>query len=192
MDADKKQALAIVQDSQFSLAIGRQGQNVRLANRLCDWNIDVKTVEQAAEIDFSEISTVQSARSLFNDEEESFDEITTIAELPGVNKEIADLLIANGFEQIEDFVEAFDNDTIHIEGVTADDLETINGLINENVEFVEEDEDSANQVENETNESQPEAEEDEYFCPECGAKITLDMTQCPVCGVEFEFEEDEE
>ena len=192
MDADKKQALAIVQDSQFSLAIGRQGQNVRLANRLCDWNIDVKTVEQAAEIDFSEISTVQSARSLFNDEEESFDEITTIAELPGVNKEIADLLIANGFEQIEDFVEAFDNDTIHIEGVTADDLETINGLINENVEFVEEDEDFTNQVENETNESQPEAEEDEYFCPECGAKITLDMTQCPVCGVEFEFEEDEE
>ena len=192
MDADKKQALAIVQDSQFSLAIGRQGQNVRLANRLCDWNIDVKTVEQAAEIDFSEISTVQSARSLFNDEQESFDEITTIAELPGVNKEIADLLIANGFEQIEDFVEAFDNDTIHIEGVTADDLETINGLINENVEFVEEDEDSTNQVENETNESQPEAEEDEYFCPECGAKITLDMTQCPVCGVEFEFEEDEE
>ena len=192
MDADKKQALAIVQDSQFSLAIGRQGQNVRLANRLCDWNIDVKTVEQAAEIDFSEISTVQSARSLFNDEEESFDEITTIAELPGVNKEIADLLIANGFEQIEDFVEAFDNDTIHIEGVTADDLETINGLINENVEFVEEDEDFTNQVENETNESQTEAEEDEYFCPECGAKITLDMTQCPVCGVEFEFEEDEE
>ena len=97
-------------------------------------------------------------------------------------------MIANGFEQIEDFVEAFDNDTIHIEGVTADDLETINGLINENVEFVEEDEDSTNQVENETNESQPEAEEDEYFCPECGAKITLDMTQCPVCGVEFEFE----
>ena len=192
MDADKKQALAIVQDSQFSLAIGRQGQNVRLANRLCDWNIDVKTVEQAAEIDFSEISTVQSARSLFNDGEDSFDEITTIAELPGVDKEIADLLIANGFEQIEDFVEAFDNDTIHIEGVTADDLETINGLINENVEFVEEDEDSINQVENETNESQTEAEEDEYFCPECGAKITLDMTQCPVCGVEFEFEEDEE
>ena len=191
MDADKKQALAIVQDSQFSLAIGRQGQNVRLANRLCDWNIDVKTVEQAAEIDFSEISTVQSARNLFNDEE-TFDEITTIAELPGVNKEIADLLIANGFEQIEDFVEAFDNDTIHIEGITADDLETINELINENVEFVEENEDSANEVESETNESQDESEEDEYFCPECGAKITLDMTQCPVCGVEFEFEEDEE
>ena len=31
-------------------------------------------------------------------------------------------------------------------------------------------------------------EEEEYFCPECGAKITLDMTKCPKCGVEFEFE----
>ena len=36
------------------------------------------------------------------------------------------------------------------------------------------------------------ADEEEYFCPECGAKITLDMTHCPKCGVEFEFQEDEE
>ena len=35
-------------------------------------------------------------------------------------------------------------------------------------------------------------EEEGYTCPECGAKITLDMTHCPSCGVEFEFEEDEE
>ena len=86
MDADKRQALAIVEESQFSLAIGRQGQNVRLANRLCDWNIDVKTIEQAAEMDLSSFSTVQNAHALFNDEvEESYDEITTVAELPGVD-----------------------------------------------------------------------------------------------------------
>ena len=69
MDAEKRQALAIVEDSQFSLAIGKQGQNVRLANRLCDWNIDVKTVEQAEDIDFSNVNTVQTARNLFNDEQ---------------------------------------------------------------------------------------------------------------------------
>ena len=105
MDADKKQALAIVQDSQFSLAIGRQGQNVRLANRLCDWNIDVKTVEQAAEIDFSEISTVQSARSLFNDEEESFDEIkTAISEwVSDTLKKAKEALVAAG-ESVKDGV----------------------------------------------------------------------------------------
>ena len=32
--------------------------------------------------------------------------------------------------------------------------------------------------------------EEEYFCPECGAKITPDMTKCPNCGVEFSFEEE--
>ena len=44
LDEDKKLALAVVSESEFSIAIGKQGQNVRLANRLCDWNIDVKGV----------------------------------------------------------------------------------------------------------------------------------------------------
>ena len=40
--------------------------------------------------------------------------------------------------------------------------------------------------------AEKEEAEEEYFCPECGAKITLDMTHCPKCGCEFEFEEDAE
>ncbi len=191
MDAEKRQALAIVEDSQFSLAIGRQGQNVRLANRLCDWNIDVKTIDQASEIDLSSFNTVQNARNLFNDEE--VQEITTIADLPGVNFTVVELLKAAGIEDFQAFVEAYDNDSINIEGVTKEDLDKINTLINENVEFVEDDE-----VEEEqpiAPSSQPEEEdtedEEEYLCPECGAKITLDMTHCPNCGVEFEFTEDE-
>ena len=203
MDADKRQALAIVEESQFSLAIGRQGQNVRLANRLCDWNIDVKTIEQAAEMDLSSFSTVQNAHALFNDEvEESYDEITTVAELPGVNAEIAALLKENGIEEIQDFVEAYDENRINIEGVTKEDLDVINELINQNVEFVEEEAEAAEQTEEEapageTAEEQPEEVqeeegEEEYFCPECGAKITLDTKVCPNCGIELEFEEDEE
>ena len=202
MDADKRQALAIVEESQFSLAIGRQGQNVRLANRLCDWNIDVKTVEQAAEMDLSSFSTVQNAHALFNDDEveETYDEITTVAELPGVNAEIAALLKDNGIEEIQDFVEAYDENRINIEGVTKDDLDVINELINQNVEFVEEeaeadnaaDEASEETAEEQTEEVQEGEEEEEYFCPECGAKITLDTKVCPNCGIELEFEEDEE
>ena len=144
-DADKRQALAIVEESQFSLAIGRQGQNVRLANRLCDWNIDVKTIEQAADMDLSSFSTVQNAHALFNDEqeEESYDEITTVAELPGVDERVAELLKENGIEEIQDFVEAYDEDRIKIEGVTKDDLDAVNELINQNVEFVEEDTEAA-------------------------------------------------
>ena len=190
MDAEKRQALAIVEDSQFSLAIGKQGQNVRLANRLCDWNIDVKTVEQADEIDFSNVNTVQTARNLFNDEQ--VDEITTVAELPGVNSEVAELLKENGIEEIQDFVEAYDNGSIKIDGVSEEELDKINELINENVEFVEDEtKSSADEDSTSTNEDDTQDEE-EYFCPECGAKITLEMTHCPNCGVEFEFTEDEE
>ena len=190
MDAEKRQALAIVEDSQFSLAIGKQGQNVRLANRLCDWNIDVKTVEQAEDIDFSNVNTVQTARNLFNDEQ--VDEITTVAELPGVNSEVAELLKENGIEEIQDFIEAYDNGSIKIDGVSEEELDKINELINENVEFVEDEtKSSADEDSTSTNEDDTQDEE-EYFCPECGAKITLEMTHCPNCGVEFEFTEDEE
>ena len=191
MDAEKRQALAIVEESQFSLAIGRQGQNVRLANRLCDWNIDVKTVEQAEGIDFSAVNTVQTARNLFTDEEqEEYDEITTVAELPGVDAEVAALLKENGIEEIQDFVEAYDNGSINIEGVSKEALDKINELINENVEFVEEDSEVAEAASEEEVAAEKEASEEaeeEYFCPECGAKITLDMTKCPKCGCEFEF-----
>ena len=196
-DADKKQALAIVEDSQFSLAIGRQGQNVRLANRLCDWNIDVKTIEQADDLDLSSFNTVQNARNLFSDE--SVEEISKIAELPGVDTEVAQLLKANGIEEFQDFVEAYDNGTINIEGVSKEALDKINELINENVEFVDEEESESpvqeaapvEKVEETTKADEEPEQEEEYFCPECGAKITLDMTHCPKCGVEFEFEVEE-
>ena len=196
LDAEKRQALAIVQDTQFSLAIGRQGQNVRLANKLCDWNIDVKTVEQAEDIDLSNVATVQTARNLFTDdvEETSYDEINTVSELPGVNQEVAALLKESGIDLIQDFVEKYDEDSINVENVSKEELDKINDLINQNVEFVDDEESETAESEASSQETEEESQQDEeeYFCPECGAKITLDMTQCPNCGVEFEFEEDEE
>ena len=192
LDAEKKQALAIVEESQFSLAIGKQGQNVRLANRLCDWNIDVKTVEQAADIDLSEYSTTQAAMNLFKDDA-SYDEITTVAELPGVSQRVAELLKSGGIEDIEQFMEAYENGSAEkIEGLTSEEIDNVYELIKDNVEFVEEEETSDDvEVASEATEYAAEDEE-KYYCPECGAEITLDMTQCPKCGVEFEFTEDEE
>lgn len=194
MDAEKRQALAIVEDSQLSLAIGRQGQNVRLANKLCDWNIDVKTVEQAQDIDFSAVSAVAAnARNLFKDDDVDYDEIATIAELPGVDENVSTLLKNNGFEQIQDFVDAYDAKTINIEGVSQEQLDKIYKLIEENVEFVEDEESEEGPQENQIENTEEDvSEEEEYVCPECGAKITLDMTHCPNCGIEFEFKEDEE
>lgn len=47
---DKKFAQVIVPDDQLSLAIGKAGQNVRLAARLTDWKIDIKTETQFREM----------------------------------------------------------------------------------------------------------------------------------------------
>ena len=47
VDEDKKSAKVIVDDSQLSLAIGKEGQNVRLAAKLTNWKIDIKSKSQA-------------------------------------------------------------------------------------------------------------------------------------------------
>jgi N utilization substance protein A len=46
VDDDRKSLLVVVPDDQLSLAIGRQGQNVRLASRLLGWKIDVKSEQR--------------------------------------------------------------------------------------------------------------------------------------------------
>src|SRR5574344_2636100 len=195
LDNDKKEALAVVNESQFSLAIGRQGQNVRLANRLCDWNIDVKTEEQAAEMDLSEVDTRKAAEQLFaGSEQPEYEEIQTVAQLPGVDQKVAAILKDAGIDDIEQFLAAVKAGTAQkIEGITEEDIAAINKIINDSVEFEEEPaEQAAPAPEKEAEKEAPAAEaEEEYFCPECGARITLDMTRCPKCGVEFEFEEDE-
>jgi N utilization substance protein A len=54
LDEDEKQAEVIVPDDQLSLAIGREGQNARLAVKLTDWKIDIKPESQAIEFEDEE------------------------------------------------------------------------------------------------------------------------------------------
>lgn len=49
IDEDKKVAKILVEDNQLSLAIGKEGQNVRLAAKLTGWKIDIKTQSQVSE-----------------------------------------------------------------------------------------------------------------------------------------------
>ncbi|MCR5723607.1 MAG: transcription termination factor NusA [Treponema sp.] len=196
-DADKKTALAIVPEDQFSLAIGKQGQNVRLANRLCDWSIDVKTEDQVSEADLTETSSRKAAENLFNNASETesvssedYEEISTVSELPGVDARVAAVLKEAGFDDIEKFVSAYDDGSVkNVEGVTEEELDAVNKIIHSVVEFVDEEEPAAEEA---AGSDAEEEQVEEYRCPECGAIITLDMTQCPKCGVEFEFTEDEE
>ena len=192
LDDEKRQALAIVDEEQFSVAIGKNGQNVRLANRLCDWTIDVKTEEQAAELDLTEITTRRAQELFSNNAAAEPDEISVIADLPGINQEIAERLSAAGYEDIERFIGAYENSGLEVDGVSPEELKEVADIIYSNVEFVEEEAETEDGSEAQSQKEDAAAEEEEYFCPDCGARITLDMTKCPACGLEIEFAEDEE
>ncbi|MBR2706158.1 MAG: transcription termination/antitermination protein NusA [Mogibacterium sp.] len=53
INEDEKAATAVVPEQQLSLAIGREGQNVRLAARVSGWKIDIKSHEQLEEMGFA-------------------------------------------------------------------------------------------------------------------------------------------
>lgn len=192
MDEGKRQALAIVPDSQLSLAIGKQGLNVRLANRLVDWNIDVKTESQFGEMDISAASK-KAVSALFGDMEEPEEEITLISELPDISDRLVDVLKQNEIELIEDLVALADEDLFHLKGITPGDVEAIRTIIADNVEIIEEEQKQDESVIADEEEAVAEEEQEEtYECPECGSPITLDMTACPNCGVGLSFEVEEE
>jgi N utilization substance protein A len=192
LDEGKHQALAVVSDSMLSLAIGKQGLNVRLANRLVDWNIDVKTETQFSEMDIAAESR-RAVSQLFGDTDSYDDEISRISELPGVDARIAKTLLDNGIDFIEDFL-ALSQEELETKGFAASELDDLRKLIEEHVEIVEEDEEYEDTQEEKhgTEESDESPEPEEYECPECGAKITVDMATCPSCGIGLSFEYEEE
>ena len=189
-DSDKKEALAVVSDESFSIAIGKNGQNVRLANRLCNWSIDVKNERDVSQDDLVETQAKRAAEELFSlpkEDESEIEEIRNIKDLPSVNAKTAAALERAGFGDIEDFVAAYDEGKLQgVDGVTDEDIEEINKIISENVEF-EDEESFEEEIADESEET-----EEEYFCPECGAKITPETTKCPNCGVELSFVEESE
>jgi N utilization substance protein A len=187
LDESKRQALAVVNESQLSLAIGKQGLNVRLANRLCDWNIDVKTAQQFENMDISSESRRAVSR-LFGDSEDYADEIYKIKELPGVDAAVSEALAAAGIEYIEDFINAEEERLAGIGGIDVESLAVLRKLIEEYVEVVEENTEENAEPAGDAPPAGEEAEVEEYECPECGGKITLDMTVCPNCGVGLSFE----
>jgi N utilization substance protein A len=195
LDEGKHQALAVVNDSQLSLAIGKQGLNVRLANRLVDWNIDVKTDAQFEEMDIAAESR-RAVSELFGDADEYGEEFSRISELPGVSPEVVAALAEGNIEFIEDFLALTPEELEEFNGVTVEQFEALRRLIEEYVEIVEEEEeetavDAGDAVLDEA-EYEDQAEIEEYVCPECGAKITVDMTSCPNCGIGLSFEYEDE
>ena len=207
LDDVKKQVLAVVPDNQFALTIGKQGLNVRLANRLVDWNIDVKTETQFGEMDIGD-KVKEAVSALFTDVEE---EIVKISELPGITPVIVEALKKNGIEDIEKLVAYSQEELSKLKGISKKDASVIMKIIQENVEIVEEqagtEEEKQNEIERSTEVDEEKVEtidekadtgqdevieEETYACPECGATVTPDMKICPNCGVGLSFEIEEE
>jgi N utilization substance protein A len=171
----------VVADSQLSVAIGKQGLNVRLANRLCDWSIDVKTEEQFLQMDRG-ADLKRAVSELFGETEP--EEPARIADLPGIEPEWAAALGAAGVATVEDFLSISNEALAAVEGISAEAAEKIQAIVDENVEVVEDERE-------EPAEAAPDSA-DVYECPDCGSRVTPEMTRCPNCGVElsFEYEDD--
>ena len=183
LDEAKHTALAIVSEKELSIAIGKMGQNVKLANRLCDWNIDVKTEEQYMQ-DVRTLELKRAANSLFGENVEAEpeaafeveEEAVRLADLPDMKPEWIDALSQAGIVLVEDFLEYDDDELVKKSGLNAADIEAVRGVIEENIEIVQEEGEASAQ------------EGEEYLCPDCGTVVTPDMKHCPNCGVELSFE----
>ena len=193
-----KKALAVVSDNLLSLAIGKQGLNVRLANRLTDWMIDVKTETQFAEMDIAAESR-RAVSELFGDTDE---ELSRISELPGVDAAVAQALLDNEIDYIEDFLELAQEQLDAMENITLEQIQVLRALIEESIEIVEAEEAEGYAEEDAAGDysaDEGEEEAEEVECPECHTKFALDMgdsssgtINCPNCGAELELSYGEE
>ena len=97
----------VVDEDNLAIAIGRSGQNVRLASELTGWAINLMTVEESQKKSEEEHGSI---RKLF-------------MEKLDVDEEVADILIEEGFSTVEEIayvplnemleIEAFDEDTVN-------------------------------------------------------------------------------
>ncbi|OGQ74316.1 MAG: transcription termination/antitermination protein NusA [Deltaproteobacteria bacterium RIFCSPLOWO2_12_FULL_60_16] len=95
----------IVPDDQLSLAIGKKGQNVRLASRLSGWRIDVRSESEADE-------ETRRARA-------------SLGAIPAVNDMVAELLYQAGFKSAEELSEADLESIVEVDGISPDKAEAI-------------------------------------------------------------------
>ncbi|OIR11095.1 hypothetical protein GALL_72720 [mine drainage metagenome] len=107
VDEEKHSMDVVVEEENLAQAIGRGGQNVRLASEMTGWEINLMTVEQSAEKNEQEFSKI---RDLF------------VSKLD-VDEEVADILVQEGFNTLEEVayvpleemqaIEAFDEATVN-------------------------------------------------------------------------------
>jgi N utilization substance protein A len=117
VDSDEHIMEVVVEDRQLSLAIGKKGQNVRLAAKLTGWKIDIKSEEEKRK----EVE-LQLAGINFGDGIEATGEL----KLPGIHDEVVAVLKTAGYDTVEKILEA---GAEQLAGVPGFDQETIDAVL---------------------------------------------------------------
>lgn len=112
IDEENRKAVAVIPDHQISLAIGKGGQNKRLASKLSGYEID--TIK---ELDYSQ---------MISEETEDEIELTEIKELPA---SVVSKLISSGYETLSDLLEADKDAILKIHGIGPKTVEQIFEII---------------------------------------------------------------
>jgi N utilization substance protein A len=105
VDEEEHSMEVIVPDDQLSLAIGRRGQNVKLASKLTGWRIDVRSVSVA--------------------EEEARRARAALSAIPGVDFMHAELLFQHGFRTVREVADTNLEDLFEVEGLSQDQASEI-------------------------------------------------------------------
>jgi N utilization substance protein A len=104
LDEDKERIEVVVPDQQLSLAIGRRGQNVRLASQLTGWDIDILTEQEESERRQAEF---ESRTKIF-------------VEALNLDEVVGQLLASEGFGSIEELALVDEKEIASIEGFDED------------------------------------------------------------------------
>ncbi len=98
VDEANRRVRIIVSPDMLSLTIGKRGQNARLSSKLTGWQVDVEP-EVVVKLGF---------------EEQVANAVQTLAAIPGINQEVADVLVHHGWTRIEDLIQAEEGDLVEI------------------------------------------------------------------------------
>jgi len=116
LDMGEKHLEVIVDDSQLSLAIGKKGQNVRLAAKLLAWHIDIKSEEEKRQ----EIESQMAAMALRG---------APVSELQGLGEKTLEKLREHGIETVEQLAQMTPEDLMQIQGVGEKTVERIRRVV---------------------------------------------------------------